>query len=60
MQLVTMLDRAFQSAKNTYGSLPYLDSHKVGFIAATQPIDTSTSTDLSFNLSSPTAASATS
>ena len=42
--LVTKLDRAFRSAKDTYDSLAYLDSHKVGFIAATQPIDTSTST----------------
>ncbi len=42
--LVTKLDRAFRSAKDTYDNLAYLDSHKVGFIAATQPIDTSTST----------------
>ena len=42
--LVTKLDRAFRSAKDTYDTLAYLDSHKVGFIAATQPIDTSTST----------------
>ena len=44
MVLVTNLDRAFRSAKDTYDNLAYLDSHKVGFIAATQPIDTSTST----------------
>ena len=42
--LVTKLDRAFRSARDTYDDLAYLDSHKVGFIAATQPIDTSTST----------------
>lgn len=42
--LVTKLDRAFRSAKDTYDTLAYLDSHKVGFIATTQPIDTSTST----------------
>jgi DNA invertase Pin-like site-specific DNA recombinase len=42
--LVTKLDRAFRSAKDTYDSLSYLDNHKVGFVATTQPIDTSTST----------------
>ena len=42
--LVTKLDRAFRSAKDTYDNLSYLDSHKVGFLATTQPIDTSTST----------------
>lgn len=42
--LVTKLDRAFRSAKDTYDNLAYLDQHKVGFIATTQPIDTSTST----------------
>ena len=42
--VVTKLDRAFRSAKNTYDSLAYLDNHNVGFIATTQPIDTSTST----------------
>ena len=42
--LVTKLDRAFRSAKDTYDQLAYLDSHGVGFVAATQPIDTSTST----------------
>ena len=42
--LVTKLDRAFRSAKDTYDNLSYLDSHKVGFVATTQPIDTSTST----------------
>jgi DNA invertase Pin-like site-specific DNA recombinase len=42
--LVTKLDRAFRSSKDTYDNLAYLDEHKVGFIAITQPIDTSTST----------------
>ena len=42
--LVTKLDRAFRSAKDTYDNLAYLEQHNVGFIAATQPIDTSTST----------------
>ena len=42
--LVTKLDRAFRSAKDTYDNLAYLDQHKVGFITTTQPIDTSTST----------------
>ena len=42
--LVTKLDRAFRSAKDTYDNLAYLEQHGVGFIAATQPIDTSTST----------------
>ena len=42
--LVTKLDRAFRSAKDTYDSLSYLDRHNVGFVATTQPIDTSTST----------------
>ena len=42
--LVTKLDRAFRSSKDTYDNLAYLDQHKVGFIATTQPIDTSTST----------------
>ena len=42
--LVTKLDRAFRSAKDTYDSLAYLEAHKVGFVAATQPIDTTTST----------------
>ena len=44
MVLVTKLDRAFRSAKDTYDSLSYRDNHKVGFVATTQPIDTSTST----------------
>ena len=44
MVLVTKLDRAFRSSKDTYDNLAYLDQHKVGFIATTQPIDTSTST----------------
>ena len=42
--LVTKLDRAFRSAKDTYDNLAYLDQHKIGFVAATQPIDTTTST----------------
>ncbi len=42
--LVTKLDRAFRSAKDTYDNLAYLDNHNVGFVASTQPIDTSTST----------------
>jgi DNA invertase Pin-like site-specific DNA recombinase len=42
--LVTKLDRAFRNAKDTYDNLAYLDQHQVGFIATTQPIDTSTST----------------
>ena len=42
--LVTKLDRAFRSAKDTYDNLAYLDQHNVGFIATTQPVDTSTST----------------
>ena len=42
--LVTKLDRAFRSSKDTYDNLAYLDQHKIGFIATTQPIDTSTST----------------
>ena len=41
---VTKLDRAFRSAKDTYDGLSFLDQHKVGFVAITQPIDTSTST----------------
>ena len=32
--LVTKLDRAFRSAKDTYDSLAYLEQHNVGFIAA--------------------------
>lgn len=42
--VVTKLDRAFRSAKDTYDNLAYLDTHNVGFVAATQPIDTTTST----------------
>lgn len=42
--LVNKLDRAFRSAKDTYDGLAYLDSYKVGFVASTQPIDTTTST----------------
>jgi|SRR3990167_4279235 len=41
---VTKLDRAFRSAKDVYDGLAYLDSHRVGFVTITQPIDTSTST----------------
>ena len=44
MVLVNKLDRAFRSAKDTYDGLAYLDSYKVGFVASTQPIDTTTST----------------
>ena len=33
--LSTELDRAFWSAKDTYGNLAYLDQHKVGFTLAT-------------------------
>ena len=39
-----ILGRAFRSAQDTYDNLAYLDSHNVGFVATTQPIDTSTST----------------
>jgi DNA invertase Pin-like site-specific DNA recombinase len=42
--VVTKLDRSFRSAKDTYDNLAYLDNYKVGFVAATQPIDTTTST----------------
>ncbi len=42
--LVTKLDRAFRSCKDTYDSLAYLDGFKVGFIATTQPIDTVSAT----------------
>jgi DNA invertase Pin-like site-specific DNA recombinase len=42
--LVTKLDRAFRSAKHTYDTLAHLDTHKIGFVAATQPIDTTSST----------------
>ena len=41
---VTKLDRAFRSSKDTYDNLAYLDCHKVGFVAITQPIDTTTAT----------------
>jgi DNA invertase Pin-like site-specific DNA recombinase len=41
---VTKLDRAFRSSKDTYDNLAYLDSYKVGFVAITQPIDTTTAT----------------
>jgi len=42
--LVAKLDRAFRSANDTYDNLAYLDRHNVAFVAATQPIDTTTST----------------
>ncbi len=35
--LVTKLDRAFRSAKDTYDNLAYFDRHNVGFVATTQP-----------------------
>ena len=41
---VTKLDRAFRSSKDTYDNLALLDSHKIGFVAITQPIDTTTAT----------------
>ena len=34
---VVKLDRAFRSAKDTYDTLAYLDTHHVGFVAITQP-----------------------
>ncbi len=40
--LWTKLERAFRSAKDTYDNQAYPDQHQVGFIATTQPIDTST------------------
>ena len=42
--LVTRLDRAFRSAKDTYDNLDQLARCNVGFMATTQPIDTTTST----------------
>lgn len=42
--LVLKLDRAFRSVKETYDTLAFLDSHRKGFVAVTQPIDTTTST----------------
>ena len=43
--LVTKLDRAFRSVKETYDTLAFLDRHKIQFIATTQPdMNTSTST----------------
>ena len=42
--LVTKLDRAFRSAKDTYDTLANFDDHKIGFVATTQPIDTTTAT----------------
>ena len=43
--VVVKLDRAFRSSKDTYDSLAYLDSHKVGFVATTQlTMDTTTPT----------------
>ncbi len=41
---VVKLDRAFRSAKDTYDTLAYLEVHQVGFVAITQPVDTTTST----------------
>ena len=41
---VTKLDRAFRSCLDTYETLDYLARHRVGFIATTQPIDTTTPT----------------
>lgn len=40
--IVTKLDRAFRSSKDTYDALEYFERHKVGFISTTQPIDTTT------------------
>lgn len=42
--LVTKLDRAFRSVKETYDTLAFLSDHNSGFVATTQPIDTSTAT----------------
>jgi DNA invertase Pin-like site-specific DNA recombinase len=42
--LVTRLERAFRSARDTYDNLSDLDQHQVGFVPTTRPIDTSTST----------------
>ena len=42
--LVTTLDRAFRSAKDTYDAPAYMDAYNVAFVAATYPIDTTTST----------------
>ena len=42
--VLTKLGRAFPSAKDAFDHLAYLDPNRVGLIAATQPIDTSTST----------------
>lgn len=39
---VTKLDRAFRSPKDTYDTLALLDGYNVGFVATTQPIDTTT------------------
>lgn len=41
---VVELDRAFRSAKDTYDTLAYLDTHRVGFVDITQPVDTTSST----------------
>ena len=41
---VLKLDRAFRSAKDTYDTLADFNERKVGFIAITQPIDTTTAT----------------
>jgi len=42
--LVTKVDRAFRSPKDTYDTLAFLSDHNSGFVATTQPIDTSTAT----------------
>lgn len=42
--LVVRLDRAFRSSKDTYDHLAVLDGFGVGFIAITQPIDTTSAT----------------
>ncbi len=39
---VTKLDRAFRSVKDTYDTLSVLESHRVDFVATTQPINTTT------------------
>jgi len=42
--VVLKLDRAFRSVKETYDTLGFLEAHRKGFVAATQPVDTTTST----------------
>jgi len=45
MVLVTKLDRAFRSVKETYSTLEIFTHHKIGFVATTQDsIDTTSST----------------